>query len=258
MKHARIAYHLSPCAFALFVACSSAPEETAEQDGLMTGSRTALDRETADEASELGLSQDDVLQEANSFQPEYVVLGDACKFAASAGTIATASAAIMEISAGATATCAGVTAVTVAGELVCLVPAAGTALSGLTAAVAGVAAGTATVVCTGELAGVKIRKLAENLADSMSNYPIDCSPGDYLHRTAAKYYWCKLQGPSSCRSGMTCADLAARSAIANGCMIARLVQNACFPNNGDAGHKQQLKSAIANVNACNVAMASCR
>ena len=149
-------------------------------------------------------------------------------------------------------------AVTGAGELVCLLPAAGTALAGLTTAVAGLAAGTATVVCTGELAGVKIRKLAEDLATTISSYPIGCSPGDYLMRTAAKHYFCKLRGSSKCSAGMSCAELVTRSGIANGCMIARLVHNACFPGNGNTEHREALRNAIANVNSCNIALQSCR
>lgn len=248
---------LLPLALVGLLACGSSTSSDAEPDDLSASGGASIDQEITREAAELGLSREDVVAEAEAFQPTYAALGDACTFATAAGTIATASVAVMELAAGATATCAGVTAVTVAGELVCIVPAAGTALSGLTAAVASAAAGTATLVCTGELANVKIRQLAEKLADTLSDYPIDCSTGDYLFRTAAKYYWCKLQGPSACRAGMSCQTLSARSAIANGCMIARLVQNSCFPNNGDAGHKEQLRAAISNVNSCNVAMASC-
>lgn len=234
------------------VACSSAEDPGPAEDNLIQ------DAEVSADADRLGLDQNDVVNAAKRFSPRAVSGDSSCSIAAAAGTLAVASAAVMELSAGATVTCGGVMAVTGAGELLCLVPAAGTALSGLTAAVAGVAAGAATIVCTGELAGIKIRRLAEDLAGTISSWPIGCSPGDYLMRTAAKYYFCKLSGPSSCSRSMSCADLAARSATANGCMVARLVHNACFPGNGDATHKEELRKAIANVNACNVALASCR
>lgn len=244
---------LIPVALISVAACASTEEEAppAEDD-------LKLDSEVSTDASKLGLDESDVIAAAQRMKPRYVRGGDSCAFAAAAGTIAVASAAIMELSAGATVTCGGVMAVTGAGELLCLVPAAGTALSGLTAAVASVAAGTATLVCTGELAKIKIRRIADDLADTISSWPIGCSPGDYLLRTAAKHYFCKMRGASTCSRNMSCVEAAERSAVANGCMVARLVHNACFPGNGDATHKEELRKAIVNVNACNVALASCR
>lgn len=251
---------LVPAGFLSVVACASEPGDSGGEENLTQRTSVIDDQEITSDVSKLGLRDADVLAKAKSFTPHRLTAadGDACSIALAAGGVATLSAAIMEGSAAATVGCAGVTAVTVAGELVCLLPAAGTALAGLTTAVASVTAGAATLVCTGELAGIKIRKIADDLAGTITSIPIGCSPGDYLLRTAAKYYWCKMQSPSSCRAGMSCSEVASRMVIANGCMVARLVHNACFPGNGDSGHKQALRDAIANVNACNAAAASCR